>query len=107
MKQTSLRVLPAALAAAFALPAVAADTFQLGTIEVVGKAVPATANAEAVITASELEQFNRDTVGQAVALVPGMSLSHNSRNEDIVLSAWLRCSRGAAVHRRHSDLCAL
>ena len=84
MKQTSLRVLPAALAAAFALPAVAADTFQLGTIEVVGKAVPAPANAEAVITASELEQFNRDTVGQAVALVPGMSLSHNSRNEDIV-----------------------
>jgi iron complex outermembrane receptor protein len=82
MKHYPRRALPAAMAALFALPAVAADTFQLGTVEVVGKA-PAS-GGETIIDAAQLERFNADTVGQAVSRIPGLSLSHNSRNEDMV-----------------------
>jgi iron complex outermembrane receptor protein len=83
MKEPCLRLLPALLASAFALPAVASDAFQLGTVEVVGKVTPAVAG-ETTVTSGTLEDFNRDTVGAATALVPGMSVSHNTRNEDIV-----------------------
>ncbi|MDR3369347.1 TonB-dependent receptor [Rhodoferax sp.] len=83
MHHFKLRLLPTLVASAIALPAVAADPFQLGTVEVVGKASP-TIDTESTVTSDTLEKFNRDTVGAAVALVPGMSVSHNSRNEDIV-----------------------
>lgn len=83
MKCFWLRLLPALVASTLALPAIAADPFQLGTVEVVGKASP-TVGGETAVNAETLETFNRDTVGAAVALVPGMSVSHNSRNEDIV-----------------------
>jgi iron complex outermembrane receptor protein len=83
MHHFKLRLLPALMASAITLPAVAADPFQLGTVEVVGKAGQAV-GTERVVTSDTLERFNRDTVGAAVALVPGMSVAHNSRNEDIV-----------------------
>ena len=83
MKQPILRVLPALLASAFALPAVAGDTFQLGTVEVVGHP-DSISSDETVVSHATVEEFNRNTVGAAAALVPGMSVSHNSRNEDIV-----------------------
>ncbi|MBN9697468.1 MAG: TonB-dependent receptor [Zoogloea sp.] len=63
----------------------AADgVFELGTVEVVGSPVPSPDPAEAVVKAEALRRFNRDTLGEAVALTPGMNLSRNSRNEDIV-----------------------
>ena len=83
MKRHHLRLLPAMLASAFALPAVAGDTFELGTVEVVGQMTSSSSN-ETRVTRETLENLNRDTVGAAIALVPGMSVSHNSRNEDIV-----------------------
>ena len=64
--------------------AAADGVFELGTVEVVGSPIPSPDPAEAVIKVDELRRFNRDTLGAAVTLVPGMSLSRNSRNEDIV-----------------------
>jgi iron complex outermembrane recepter protein len=79
------RRLPAALfASAFTLPAVAEEAFQLGTVTVVGGAIATASSGEITLSGKRLQEFSRDTVGAAVALVPGMSLSHNSRNEDIV-----------------------
>lgn len=74
------------LAQTFALPAaMAADnTFQLGTVVVVGARSAEAESGETVLEAATLAEYGRDTVGSAVALVPGMGLSHNSRNEDIV-----------------------
>lgn len=69
----------------FALPAAMAETpFVLGTVVVTGeKTTPAT-GGESALDQKTLNQFNRDTVSEAVSLVPGMSMSRNSRNEDIV-----------------------
>jgi iron complex outermembrane receptor protein len=83
LKKHKLRILPAMLASAFAIPAFAGDAFELGTVEVIGQAA-ATSTNETKVTHATMEEFNRDTVGAAAALVPGMSVSHNSRNEDIV-----------------------
>ncbi len=83
MNRPSLCLLPALLASAFALPAVAGDAFQLGTVEVVGHP-DAISSDEITVSRATIEEFNRDTVGAAASLVPGMSISHNSRNEDIV-----------------------
>ncbi|TCJ11656.1 TonB-dependent receptor [Parasulfuritortus cantonensis] len=72
---------------AFLLPATAGaadNVFQLGTVEVVGSQAGEESSDETVVDAAALAEYNRDTVGSAVALVPGMSLAHNSRNEDIV-----------------------
>lgn len=78
-----VRQLPA-LFAVLALPVAAEEAFQLGTVQVVGKSIPGVGANEAAVTHDLLEALNRDTVGAAIALVPGMSVSHNSRNEDIV-----------------------
>lgn len=83
MKCPQLRLLPAMLASTLALPAMAGDAFELGTVEVVGQASAMPSN-EARVTREAMETLNRDTVGAAMSLVPGMSVSHNSRNEDIV-----------------------
>lgn len=83
MKRHSLRLMPALLASAFAVPAIAGDAFQLGTVEVVGKA-PSATSGETAVTSETLDQFDRNTVAAAASLVPGMSVSHNNRNEDIV-----------------------
>ena len=83
MYRTFRRPLSLWIAIAFAAPAWAGDAFDLGTVEVVGK-VPASPSGETVVSSATLEALNRDTVGAAAALVPGMSVAHNSRNEDIV-----------------------
>jgi iron complex outermembrane receptor protein len=83
MKLHHRRLLPILLASTFPWSAQAGETFQLGTVEVVGQANATPVN-EDKIGRDALENFDRDTVGSAVALVPGMSVSHNSRNEDIV-----------------------
>lgn len=58
--------------------------FELGTVEVAGSPLPSPDPAESVVKADDLRRFNRDTLGAAVVLTPGMNLSRNSRNEDIV-----------------------
>ncbi|WP_298211292.1 TonB-dependent receptor [Acidovorax sp.] len=63
----------------------AADgTFELGTVTVVGARAEPAPSSEAVLDKAAIERDNRDTVGAAVSLLPGMALSRNSRNEDLV-----------------------
>ena len=62
----------------------AQGVFELGTVEVVGSPLPSPDPAESVVKVEDLRRFNRDTLGAAVVLTPGMNLSRNSRNEDIV-----------------------
>jgi len=73
-------------AASLSLPALAADggAFELGVVEVIGPRATPPASKQTVINQSLLRQFNRDTLGEAVTLTPGVSLSRNSRNEDMV-----------------------
>jgi len=83
-KQIRVRLLTGVCAAVAGHAQAAEGVFQLGTVEVVGSPVETTAPGESVVAQETLRQFNRDTLGDAVALVPGMSKSRNSRNEDIV-----------------------
>ena len=63
----------------------AADgTFELGTVTVVGSRAEPAPSSEAVLGKEAIERDNRDTVGAAVSLLPGMALGRNSRNEDMV-----------------------
>ena len=73
-------------AASLSLPALAADggAFELGVVEVIGPRATPPASKQTVISQSLLRQFNRDTLGEAVGLTPGLSVSRNSRNEDTV-----------------------
>lgn len=84
------RLFPLALACAAALPAARAadESFTLGTISVTGKraqlgAMPSD-QAGSTVTRQDMQQFNRGTVGEALALLPGVTLSTNSRNESLV-----------------------
>ena len=80
-----LRLLPALLLAAFATATAAQDgTFQLGTVVVTGSAGAPNAETEQVISKDEMQRNNADTVGAAVATLPGVSLSRNNRNEETV-----------------------
>ena len=73
-------------AASLSLPALAADggAFELGVVEVIGPRATPPTSKQTVISQSLLRQFNRDTLGEAVGLTPGLSVSRNSRNEDTV-----------------------
>lgn len=85
-------VLAACLTAGFAqaqgtVPAGTVAPFELGTVVVTGKAGDGEVGEgqlASVVTRSEMEQFNRETVGEAVKLLPGASVSTNSRNEQTV-----------------------
>ncbi|MBK1614452.1 TonB-dependent receptor [Rubrivivax gelatinosus] len=78
-----------ACAAVLAPPTRADDTvFDLGTITVTGARAQVGEmpqdQAGSVVTRSQMQQFGRDTVGDAVALLPGVTLSNNLRNEQMV-----------------------
>ncbi len=83
---TSLALSSAALAA---VPALAADEpFTLGTVTVTGMRpqvgeMPQD-QAGSLVTRRDMQQFNRETVGDAVNLLPGVTVSNNSRNELLV-----------------------
>lgn len=62
----------------------AQEAFQLGTVLVQGSQRPAAQDTEDVTTMQQIEQFNASTVGAAAALVPGVSMTRNSRNEDMI-----------------------
>ncbi len=66
----------------------AGEAFSLGTIAVTA---PRAAVGEmpqdqvgSLVTRAQMQQFGRDTVGDAVALLPGITISNNSRNELLV-----------------------
>ncbi|QIL20308.1 TonB-dependent receptor [Thermomonas sp. HDW16] len=86
-----------ALAVALAAPASASDNpptgrdkrnddsvFELGSVVVRGKRSQLPPNGEVVLTREQLDALNRETVGEAVAVLPGVNLSRNARNEDLV-----------------------
>jgi len=82
------RRLALACAAVFSPFAFAQDVFDLGTITVTGARAAVGEmpqdQAGSLVTRRDIEQFGRDTVGDAVALLPGVTLSNNSRNEQLV-----------------------
>lgn len=65
-----------------------AAPFMLGTITVIGQRDQAGGmddeQAETQLGAAEMRRFNRDNVGDALNLLPGVSLSTNARNEKTV-----------------------
>lgn len=84
------RLAEVALVCAAALPSAHAadESFDLGTVSVTGRRAQVgempTDQAGSVVTRRDMEQFGRDTVGEAVTLLPGVTLSSNSRNESLV-----------------------
>jgi len=67
-----------------AQPALAADNvFRLGSIVVKGPQ-SATLDDEQVMTSTQIERYDLNTVGEAVKTLPGVSVSRNSRNEEMV-----------------------
>lgn len=58
--------------------------FELGRVVVHGKQDAQPAAGETAVTREQLDLLNRDTVGDAVAIAPGVALSNNSRNESLV-----------------------
>lgn len=82
-------LLAVAVAAALPPSALADDTgtervFELGTVTVKGDKSSLPAPGESVLDGEQIQRYERDTVGDAVSVLPGASLSRNSRNEDIV-----------------------
>jgi len=73
------------VAAGLASPALAQQgVFELGAVVVTGKSQVAEQTAERVLDSATIDALGKDTVGAAVAVLPGASLSRNSRNEDMV-----------------------
>ena len=73
---------------AFAQERVAAGTFALGTVTVIGDHAEAgemdDVQVGSVIEREEMRRFNRDDIGEALNLLPGVSLSTNARNEKMI-----------------------
>ncbi|ASI67856.1 TonB-dependent receptor [Diaphorobacter nitroreducens] len=64
--------------------AAADGVFELGTVTVVGETAFGEASAETQLTQDEITRNNADTVADAVRLLPGVSLTRNSRNEEML-----------------------
>ncbi|MBS0465432.1 MAG: TonB-dependent receptor [Proteobacteria bacterium] len=72
-------------ATAKAKPRIRTDgVFELGRVVVKGSQGQSSMPAEASLGRTTLDRLNLQTLGEAVAALPGASLSHNSRNEDLV-----------------------
>ncbi|MBN8715811.1 MAG: TonB-dependent receptor [Xanthomonadales bacterium] len=82
---TALLLGPACLAVAHAEDAdKTGKPFELGRVVVQGQKTAQLPAGESAITREQLDQLNRETVGEAVAIAPGVALSNNSRNESLV-----------------------
>lgn len=83
---TALLVGLACLAAAHAEDAAdkTVKPFELGRVVVQGEKTAQPPAGESAITREQLDALNRETVGDAVAIAPGVALSNNSRNESLV-----------------------
>ncbi len=82
---------PLALAALLLLQVPSADAgeaFRLGTVTVSGLRAAVgempSDQAGSLLTQAQLQQFKRETVGDALALLPGVTLSNGARNELLV-----------------------
>ncbi|WP_397476029.1 TonB-dependent receptor plug domain-containing protein [Pusillimonas sp.] len=64
-------------------PALADNVFQLGSVVVKG-AESAALEDEQVMSSTQIERYDLNTVGEAVRVLPGVSVSRNSRNEEMV-----------------------
>ncbi|MDG9922972.1 MULTISPECIES: TonB-dependent receptor [unclassified Pseudomonas] len=80
-----------AVAVALAMQPVAwgqEQTFSLGSILVVGQAQEVgeigSAQVASVVSQEEMRRYNRNNVGDALALLSGVTLSNNSRNEKTI-----------------------
>ncbi|MFT3664086.1 TonB-dependent receptor plug domain-containing protein [Piscinibacter sp.] len=64
------------------------EAFTLGTVTVTGARAPVGGMPEdqagSLVTQTQMQQFGRETVGDAVSLLPGVTLATNSRNESMV-----------------------
>ncbi|MGB3393476.1 MAG: TonB-dependent receptor [Stenotrophomonas sp.] len=80
----ALLLVPAVSAHAGDAPGTAGKTFELGRVVVLGKREAGPPTGESAITREQLDALNRETVGEAVAIAPGVALSNNSRNETMV-----------------------
>ena len=64
------------------------EAFALGTVTVTGQRAAVGEMPQdqvgSVVTRQDMQQFGRQTVGEAVNLLPGVTLSTNSRNESLV-----------------------
>ncbi len=58
--------------------------FTLGSVDVHAQRGTSTVVAERTLDAERIQQLDRNTVGEAVSVLPGVSLARNSRNEDMV-----------------------
>lgn len=83
---TALLASLACLAAAHAEDAAdkTVKPFELGRVVVLGQRTAQPPAGESAIPREQLDALNRDTVGEAVAIAPGVALSNNSRNESLV-----------------------
>ncbi len=66
------------------VPDPTAQPFELGRVVVQGRASTSSSADESTLSREQLDQLNRETVGEAVVIAPGVNLSHNSRNESLV-----------------------
>ena len=77
------------VAGAMAAPALAQQgVFELGTVVVTGKEQASIQTAEQVMGSETIEALGQGHGGAAVAVLPGASLSRNSRNEDMNCRAY-------------------
>ena len=67
--------------------AAAPPVFTLGSVDVHAERGTSPTVAERSLGADRIQQLDRNTVGDAVSVLPGVSLARNSRNEDM---AYLR-----------------
>jgi iron complex outermembrane receptor protein len=69
-----------------ASPASATDVFELGQIVVTGTRAPGVFITSSTLSAPAIELFNRNSLDQAVALIPGVNASNSggSRNEQLI-----------------------
>ncbi|MCD9087268.1 TonB-dependent receptor [Stenotrophomonas sp. SY1] len=75
--------IPSIAAEASGAPA-QAPVFTLGSVDVHARRGTSPVVAETVLDAEQIQSLDRNTVGEAVNVLPGVSLARNSRNEDMV-----------------------
>lgn len=77
-------LLAACVLGLFAQPVLANESvFELGTVVVAG-GEQSTLQDETIVTSQEMWRYDMDTVSEAMRIVPGVSTTRNSRNEEMV-----------------------
>lgn len=74
------------LLSAAGLAQAADNVFNLGNVIVTGSAFDQKTATEKVISSEDMQRFNRDNVGQAVTMLPGVSLREGGRRNEQTVS---------------------